>query len=379
MITIVEDAEVFAPESMGRSTIVIVRDKIGAIGQLSSVEWNNLGVEVHHIDARGMVAMPGLIDPHEHLIGGSGEAGFASQTPEIFLRELILAGITTVVGCLGVDTTTRTMPALLAKAKGLREQHISAFLWTGGYPVPPVTLTGSVTTDLLYIDEIIGAGEVAIADHRSSAPTLAELARLVNEVRNGGLLASKAGVTHFHTGGNPTGLKLIRNLLDGCEVEPDCIYPTHVERSETLMLEAVDLTKRGVTIDVDTYEEDLHRWLCFFTDHGGDMGRLTVSTDAAINSPATLFKQIMHCAERGIELEHLLPCVTTNTARVLKLKGKGRLAPGMDADLVLFSAADHAITNVISSGRCLLGGGAVQTPEKFLPKTNRTIELHGKS
>jgi beta-aspartyl-dipeptidase (metallo-type) len=378
MITVVEGAEVYGPEPQGCSTIVILGDRIASVGKRSPIEWDKLDVGVQHIDGRGMIAIPGLIDPHEHLIGGSGEAGFATQTPEIFLQELVYAGITTVVGCLGVDTTTKTMPALLAKAKGLREHHISAFLWTGGYPIPPATLTGGVITDLLYVEEIIGAGEVAIADHRSSKPTAPELARLVNDVRNGGLLAGKAGVTHFHTGGNLSGLGLLRDLIDNYEVDPECLYPTHVERSEALMLEAIDLTTRGVTVDIDTYEEDLHRWVQFFLGHGGDLGRLTVSTDAAINSPGTLFKQLMYCVQQGMKLEQLLPCVTTNTARVLKLKSKGRLAVGMDADVVLFSAADHAITHVIAAGRHLLSEGRLQTREGFLHHSNRSIEIHGK-
>jgi beta-aspartyl-dipeptidase (metallo-type) len=378
MITVVEGAEVYEPEPQGCSTIVILGDKIACVGKGSHIEWDRLDVGVQHIDGRGMVAIPGLIDPHEHLIGGSGESGFATQTPEIFLQELVYAGITTVVGCLGVDTTTRTMPALLAKAKGLRQQHISAFLWSGGYPVPPATLTGTIMTDLLYVEEIIGAGEVAIADHRSSKPTAPELARLVNDVRNGGLLAGKAGVTHFHTGGDLSGLGLLRDLIDHYEVDPKCLYPTHVERSEALMLEGINLTTRGVTVDIDTYEEDLHRWVRFFLDHGGDMRRLTVSTDAAINSPGTLFKQMMHCVQHGIKLEQLLPCVTTNTARVLKLKGKGRLAAGMDADVLLFSAGDYAIKHVIAGGTHLLSDGRLQTPENFLHLSNRSIEIHGK-
>lgn len=63
--------------------------------------------------------------------GGSGEEGFASRTPEIQLSEIAPWGITTVVGCLGVDATTRTPTNLLARVKGLREEGLSAFLYTG--------------------------------------------------------------------------------------------------------------------------------------------------------------------------------------------------------------------------------------------------------
>ena len=115
--------------------------------------------------------VPGFIDPHEHLLGGSGEEGWASQTPEIALSEIVAGGITTVVGCLGTDTTTKTMPGLLAKAKAFNDEGLTAYIYSGGYNVPPITLTGSVRTDMLFVPEVIGAGEIAISDARSTEPT----------------------------------------------------------------------------------------------------------------------------------------------------------------------------------------------------------------
>src|ERR671928_51597 len=91
------------------------------------------------------------------------------------------AGITTVVGTLGVDTTMKTLPGLLARAKALAEEGITAYLWTGGYNVPPTTILWSVREDILFIAEVLGAGEVAIADERSTDPRPEELARLVND------------------------------------------------------------------------------------------------------------------------------------------------------------------------------------------------------
>src|SRR4051812_8183916 len=167
VITLIRDAEIYAPEPMGKGSIVLVGSRIAALGALSASEWKTPGVELRVISGSGLIAVPGLIDPHEHLIGGSGESGFGSQTPEIFFHEIVSAGITTVVGCLGFDTSARTMPALLGKAKGLRQQGLTAYLWSGGYPVPPLTLTGSIENDVLYIEEIIGAGEIAISDLRS--------------------------------------------------------------------------------------------------------------------------------------------------------------------------------------------------------------------
>lgn len=213
-VTIIENGEIYAPEPCGTQALLIVGEKIARIG---TVDWRPLeatGLPLEIIDAADCIVTPGLIDPHEHLAGSSGEAGFASQTPEIGIGEVVKAGITTVVGCLGVDTTTKTMSGLLAKAKGLQAEGITA---SGGYDVPPSTLTGSVRRDLLIVNEVIGAGEVAISDRRSTEPSLPELARLVRDSYVGGLLSGKAGITHYHVGEGEGRLAPIRALLDDYE------------------------------------------------------------------------------------------------------------------------------------------------------------------
>ena len=294
-----DGGELRTPNAGGVQSILIAGETIARVGAIDSRALDLLGVEYDRIDASGCEVWPGIIDVHEHIIGGSGESGWGSQTPPITLGEITAAGITTVVGCLGTDTVTRTMPALLARAKDLNANGITAHIWSGGYDVPPVTLTGSIRKDMLVVAEVIGAGEISIADHRSTAPCAQELARTVKDAHVGGMLTGKAGVTHFHVGKEDRRLADLRTLLDDWGVQPDWIYPTHVERSEPLMREAVALTRRGVTVDVDVVEKDLLRWVRFFVDEGGDPDYLTVSSDAAISSPQTLFDQLRECIITG--------------------------------------------------------------------------------
>src|SRR5215210_1558819 len=161
MLTLIKDGQVYGPEPLGQASVLLVDGKIGRIGDIDQHAVESLGLELEVIEAEGCLVTPGLIDPHEHLLGGSGEKGFSTQSPEIALSEIVSAGITTVVGCLGVDTTMKTLPGLLAKVKGLCEQGITARMWTGGYNVPPTTLTGTVRNDILFVAEVIGCGEVA--------------------------------------------------------------------------------------------------------------------------------------------------------------------------------------------------------------------------
>ncbi|HYE73807.1 MAG TPA: beta-aspartyl-peptidase, partial [Blastocatellia bacterium] len=92
MAILIENGEVFASEPQGRMSVLIINDKIVKLGEVDRRALDQLGLEYEGIDAKDRYVVPGLIDPHEHLLGGSGEEGFSTQTPEIYLREIITAG-----------------------------------------------------------------------------------------------------------------------------------------------------------------------------------------------------------------------------------------------------------------------------------------------
>src|SRR5689334_23705184 len=172
MFTLIEHGEVYAPESRGVQPVLLAGDKIVKIGAVDGAKLAALELPCEIVDAAGCLVTPGLIDPHEHVIGAGGEEGFASRTTEVPLSQLLKNGITTAIGCLGTDTTTRHLSSLLGKVRQLEADGLTAYMYTGGFQVPPPTLTGSVMDDLVLIDKIIGVGEIAISDTRSVAPTL---------------------------------------------------------------------------------------------------------------------------------------------------------------------------------------------------------------
>lgn len=379
MFTLLQGGDVCAPERLGTRDLLVSHGIVARIGAMDARAIEHAGFAVDVVDASGCWVTPGLIDVHEHLLGGSGEQGFQTQTPEIFLSEVVGSGITTVVGCLGVDTTTKTLAGLLAKVKAFNAEGVTALLYSGGYNVPPVTLTGSVRSDMMFVQEVIGAGEVAIADARSTEPSVQELARLVRDAYAGGLLSGKAGVTHFHVGSGKARLSQLRTLLEEYEIAPGLLYPTHVERDEALMLEAIDLSRRGVTVDVDTVERDLARWFRFFLGHGGDAAHLTASSDAAINSPGTLHEQLRACVvDGGLELTQVLALATVNPARVLGLKQKGRLREGADADILLLRKQSLELREVFARGKRFVSDGQVVFSPQFLESSNRKVVASGK-
>jgi beta-aspartyl-dipeptidase (metallo-type) len=378
MITLIVNGDVYTPEPRGRAEVLVFGDTIAKVGSVDRDAVDRLGVDVEVVDAAGCYVVPGLIDPHEHLLGGSGEEGFATQTPEINLSEIVTAGITTVVGALGVDTTMKTMAGLLAKAKALKEEGLNAFVWSGGYSVPPTTVLSGVRDDILYIDEVIGAGEIAISDERATEPEARDLARVATEAHVGGMLSRKAGLTHVHVGDGDRRLAVIRELLESFDVGPEWFYLTHVERSEALMDEAIELAARGATVDVDVHERDLAKWFRYYREHDGDPARLTASSDSGTVGPHTLFDQVRSCVlEHGIVLDEILPIVTSNTARVLALDRKGWVAAGKLADVAVVRRASFELVDVFSRGRGLVRGGRLAASEKFLKTSNRRISLHG--
>jgi beta-aspartyl-dipeptidase (metallo-type) len=144
------------------------------------------------------------------------------------------------------------------------------------------------------------------------------------------------------------------------------------------MREAIEMSLRGMFVDIDTVEEDLPRWLRFFLDNGGDPKKLTASSDASITSPHNLYGQIRACVtEHGFPIEQVLPIVTRNTSEALKLKSKGRLEAGNDADVLVLRKGSFEIKDVIARGKRRVKDGRLITPERFLADSNREISLHG--
>lgn len=377
--TLIRNAEVYAPESLGRRDLLLGGGKVLWIGTDAPDLPATFGAQV--LDLGGRRLLPGLIDGHVHVTGGGGEAGFASRVPAPTLSRYTRSGVTTVVGLLGTDDVARGTRELLAHVNALREEGLSAWGYAGGYHLPPATLTGSVRADLVFIDCLIGVGELAISDHRSSQPTLDELLRIASEAHVAGLMTGKAGIVHLHLGDGSRGLDLVRRALDQSELPPRVFNPTHVNRRKALFEEAIALARRGCSIDITAFpvDEGEDAWsaadaLVRYLDSGAPRDRVTVSSDAGgclpcfdaqgrvcsmdVGHSGALVDTLRELLARGIALQDALPAFTSNVAGLLRLPGKGRIAVGADADLVALDASG-AVTDVFAGGRPHLRDGAV--------------------
>jgi beta-aspartyl-dipeptidase (metallo-type) len=377
MLTVLSDADLYVPEPRGRRDLVVAGGQILAICEPG--QGPPASLVATRIDCGGAALVPGFIDAHVHVTGGGGEAGPASRVPPIALGDLVRAGVTSVVGVLGTDCSTRTMRDLVARTLGLRAEGISAWCWTGGYVCPPLTLTGSVRDDIVFVDPIIGVGELALSDHRSSQPTLDELLRVAADCHVAGMHSGKAGVLHLHLGDGGRGLELVRRALTQSELPARVFQPTHVNRNPRLFAEALELGRsHGLPLDLTAFAaEETASELARALASGA---RVTCSSDGCGSLPefdadgtltrmgvgqcAVLAETFAALVAMGTPLATALPPFTSQVAAQLRLPGKGTIAVGGDADLLLLD--EHwAPRTVLGRGKILRRDGVQMTTGMF--------------
>ena len=376
---LLKQVEVYSPEYIGRKDILTGGGVILAIEP--EIRADILpGIQV--VEAEGLIAIPGLIDNHVHIAGAGGEGGPSTRTPEMKLSSMFEGGVTTVIGCLGTDGFTRNVESVLMKAKAIRADGGSAWIWTGAYQVPVRSLTGDIGKDIALIEEVIGVGELALSDHRSSYPTTEELIRIASHARVGGMLVGKAGIVNIHLGDARDPFRPIHDAVSRSELKYTQFLPTHCNRNDYIFEDAKAYGKKGY-VDITTSswpyfrEEEIKpsTALKMLLEAGVAAGNITFSSDSCgslpgfdekgdlvrleMGMPSANLREIREAVtDEKIPLEIAVQSSTSSPATILKLRGKGFIRRGYDADIVILDRGLN-IVHLLARGRHAVRDGDV--------------------
>ena len=372
MLILFKNATLYTPQFLGKKDLLTGGKSILSIAD--SIEPPT-GVEVEIIDCTGLSLVPGLIDSHVHITGGGGEGGPTSRMPELQLSMMLEAGVTTVIGCLGTDGITRSVESVLMKVKTLRAQGMSAWMYTGAYQVPPPTIAGDIMRDITLFEEIIGVGEIAISDHRSSVPSIAELARITAQARVAGMISGKAGIVNMHLGDAQDPFRPIHEVVALSQMGYRQFLPTHCNRNSYIFEDAKEYGRKGyVDITTSSYpyyaDEEIKpsKALKMLLESGVPLNHITFTSDACgslpgfdpetgklikieMGLPSSILRELKEAVvEDGIPLEQALQVATSNPADILKLPGKGHIREGFDADILIMDSSFNII-HLMANGK----------------------------
>ncbi len=375
MISLFKNAQIYSPQFIGIKDVLTGGKSIIAIDDHIEPP---AGLEVEIIDCKGLMLVPGFIDSHVHITGGGGEGGPASRMPELQLSMMVEAGVTTVIGCLGTDGFTRTVESVLMKVKSLRAQGVSAWMYTGAYQVPAPTITGDVMKDIALFEEIIGVGEVAVSDHRSSVPSTYELARIAAQARVAGMIGGKAGIVNLHLGDARDPFRPVHDVVAISQLGYKQFVPTHCNRNDYIFEDAKEYGKKGyIDITTSSYpyyaDEEIKpsKALKQLLESGVPLGHITFTSDACgslpgfdpvsgelikieMGLPSSILREIKEAVLIDeIPLEQALQVATSNPANILKLLGKGYIREGYDADLLLLDQ-EFNIVRLMANGKMMM-------------------------
>ncbi|MBO0752045.1 MAG: amidohydrolase family protein, partial [Bradyrhizobiaceae bacterium] len=250
------------------------------------------------------------------------------------------------------------------------------------------TLTGRLRTDIAFVDEIIGVGEISISELGYGYDSFGKGAQYIAEAAVAGLLAGrlsrKAGYLCLQVPPYlQQVLKPMFTVVERTGIPITQFIPSHVNQTDGYMEDALAWARRGGFIDVGANYSPANNYaratppakaIAHFLCAGVAAGRILMSSDGngappkeekGENKPRVAnymplsalhgaWRQLVR--EEGIALDAALSTVTSNPARAAGLARKGAIRAGNDADILVLND-DLSIDAVVARGRMVLAHG----------------------
>lgn len=341
--------------------VLLREDRIDAVGRMRDLK--PLGEPVHELDGRGLAAIPGLVDCHTHpAFAGDRAHEFALRAAGATYEELLAAG----GGILSTMRATRAAgaealaAAVIAHRDAMLAHGTTTFEGKSGYGLDR-------DTELAQLEAIRAAGGVATwlgahavpPEHADAdayldwaiAEVLPQAARLAVAadvfVERGTFDAEQA--RRYLVACRRAGLAL---RIHGDQLSEIGAVPLAVE----LGARSVDhLESTGATGVAALAASEVAAVLlpvaALFLARPMPPARALVDAGAAIAlatdfNPGSAYCESLPvvctiaCTQLRLTPEEALAACTVNAASVLGLDDRGRIAPGLRADLVLLGAPD---------------------------------------
>jgi imidazolonepropionase len=344
------------------NAFVLVRDGlIEAVGPMTSLP--SVDGDVHEIDGRGLSGIPGLVDCHTHpAFAGDRAHEFALRAAGATYEELLAAGggilsTTRATRAAGPDVlrevVERHRDAMLAHGTttfegksgyGLDHDTELAQLeavrdaggvptWLGAHAVPPEHADADAYVDWLIADVLPGAARIAVAADvfvERGTFDVEQARRYLLACREAGLTLRLHGDQLSEIGAVPLAVELGARSVD------------HLEATSPMGIEALAASGVvGVLLPV----------AALYLGRPMPPARALVDAGAAIAlatdfNPGSAYCEslpvvsTLACTQLGLTPAEALSACTVNAAYVLGLPDRGRLAPGLRADIVLVDAPD---------------------------------------
>ena len=332
---------------------------VGAMRDLASVG----GSDVEELDGTGLSAIPGLVDCHTHpAFAGDRVGEFALRATGASYEELLAAGG-------GILSTTRaTREAGAAALREIVVRHRDAMLrhgtttfegksgygldrdtelaqldavaaaggvptWLGAHAVPPEHPDADAYVDWVIADVLPDAAKVAVAADvfvERGAFGIEPARRYLQACADAGLVLRLHGDQLSEMGAVPLALELGARSVDHLE----STGPAGVSALAASDVAAVLLPVAALYLDRPMPPARA------LVDAGAIVALATDFNPGSAFCESLPVVATLACTQLGLSPEEALAGMTANAAHVLGLTDRGRIAPGLRADVVLLDAPD---------------------------------------